>query len=212
MRNVYDDNGNRVSQTAGGQETRFLVDTAQPLAQVLLEYRPSGLVTASFVYGNGLVSQTRDGVLSFYHADGLGSTRALTDAAGAVLNLYRLGNTRRAAVAAASRAEQVAERGLSLCHGPNARPAQRRAAYPGCLHASERSQIAPDGTEGPQPRKENGDPRVAATPDKTRRYRTDLHQPASPRAVPTSGTVQAHPTGLEPVAFGSVDRCSIQLS
>jgi RHS repeat-associated protein len=84
----YDDSGNRVSETAGGQETRFLLDTAAPLAQVPLEYRPSGLITASFVYGNSLISQTRCGVQSFHHADGLGSTRALTDATGAVLNRY----------------------------------------------------------------------------------------------------------------------------
>ena len=80
--------GIRVSQTVGGQETRFLIDTEQPFAQVLLEYRPSGLITASYVYGHDLISQSRDGASSFYHVDGLGSTRALTDVTGAVLNRY----------------------------------------------------------------------------------------------------------------------------
>jgi RHS repeat-associated protein len=88
VRNKYDDRGNRVSQTASGTETRFLVDRALPLPQVLIEYRPSGLITASFVFGNGIISQSRGGVQSFYHADGLGSIRALTDASGVVLNRY----------------------------------------------------------------------------------------------------------------------------
>ena len=41
VQNEYDDNGIRVSQTVDGQETRFLIDTQQPFAQVLLEYRPA---------------------------------------------------------------------------------------------------------------------------------------------------------------------------
>jgi RHS repeat-associated protein len=87
-RNAYDADGNRVSQTSGGQETRFLIDTVQPLVQVLLEYRPSGLITTSYVFGNGLISQTHGAEKSFYHADGLGSTRALTGAAGLVTDRY----------------------------------------------------------------------------------------------------------------------------
>ncbi|NJO34809.1 MAG: hypothetical protein HC869_18515 [Rhodospirillales bacterium] len=54
-----------MSQAVEGQETRFLVDTQQPYAQVLLEYRPSGLVVASYVYGHGLISQARDGARVF---------------------------------------------------------------------------------------------------------------------------------------------------
>src|SRR5207249_2123689 len=53
VRNVYDANGIRVSQTVNGQETRFLIDAVQSYAQVVLEYRPSGLITASYVYGHG---------------------------------------------------------------------------------------------------------------------------------------------------------------
>ncbi len=58
-RNVYDANGVRVSQTVGGQETRFLIDTLQSYPQVVLEYRPSGLITVSYVYGTRLISQNR---------------------------------------------------------------------------------------------------------------------------------------------------------
>ena len=84
----YDADGIRVSQTTAGQETRYLIDTVQPYAQVLLEYRPSGLIVASYVYGNALISQNRGGALSYYLVDGLGSTRALTNASGVVTDRY----------------------------------------------------------------------------------------------------------------------------
>src|SRR5262249_10405530 len=54
-RNVYDADGIRVAQTVGDQETRFLIDAVQTEPQVVLEYLPSGLVTASYVYGNALI-------------------------------------------------------------------------------------------------------------------------------------------------------------
>src|SRR5262249_4567742 len=82
--NQYDPAGIRVAQIVDGQETRFLIDTVQPYAQVLLEYRPSGLIVTSYVYGNGLIEQSPGGAKSFYQVDGLGSTRALTNASGVV--------------------------------------------------------------------------------------------------------------------------------
>ena len=42
----------------------------------------------SYVYGNDLISQNRGGAKSFYHVDGLGSTRALTNASGVVTDRY----------------------------------------------------------------------------------------------------------------------------
>jgi RHS repeat-associated protein len=88
VRNAYDAWGVRVSQTVGAQETRFLIDTVQRYPQVALEYHPGGLVTVSYVYGNRLISQARGGARSFYHVDGLHSTRALTGAAGVVTARY----------------------------------------------------------------------------------------------------------------------------
>jgi len=84
----YDVDGIRVSQSTAGEETRYLIDTVQPYAQVLLEYRPSGLIVASYVYGNALISQNRGGVFSYYLVDALGSTRALTNAGGVVTDRY----------------------------------------------------------------------------------------------------------------------------
>jgi RHS repeat-associated protein len=87
-KNDYDANGNLVSQTVGGQETRFLIDTVGPIPQVLLEYRPGGAIAVSYVYGIRLISQNRGSVESFYVADHLGSTRALTNAIGLVTDRY----------------------------------------------------------------------------------------------------------------------------
>ncbi|MGF1674220.1 MAG: RHS repeat-associated core domain-containing protein [Rivularia sp. (in: cyanobacteria)] len=84
----YNANGIRVAATTDGQETRYLIDTNQPYAQVIEEYSPNGDVLAYYTYGNDLISQVRVGQQSFYHVDGLGSTRALTDSSGNVSDTY----------------------------------------------------------------------------------------------------------------------------
>jgi RHS repeat-associated protein len=84
----YDASGNRIAQVVDGVETRFLVDTNRPFAEVLEEYTPAGAVNVSYVYGLRLISQRRAGDFLFYSFDGLGSTRLLTDAAGAVIVRY----------------------------------------------------------------------------------------------------------------------------
>jgi RHS repeat-associated protein len=84
----YDTAGNRVATVSGGQETRYLVDTNRPFAQVIEEYTPGGILQASYVGGLALISQSRAGQHSFYLADGLGSTRVLTDSGGRVTDRY----------------------------------------------------------------------------------------------------------------------------
>jgi RHS repeat-associated protein len=84
----YDADGIRVSSKVNGEETRFLIDTVQPYAQVLEEYTPGGVIKVSYVYGNDLISQNRSGAKSFYVVDALGSTRALTNASGVVTDRY----------------------------------------------------------------------------------------------------------------------------
>ncbi|MFM7854909.1 MAG: hypothetical protein ACKO96_24015 [Flammeovirgaceae bacterium] len=42
----------------------------------------------TYIYGHDLISENRNGVKSFYIYDGLGSTRALTNAAGTVTDSY----------------------------------------------------------------------------------------------------------------------------
>lgn len=88
VRNHYDVDGIRVAQTVDGNETRFLIDKNRPYAQVLEEYTPGGILLASYVHGHDLISQNRSSVKSFYHVDGLGSTRALSDVNGLITDSY----------------------------------------------------------------------------------------------------------------------------
>jgi len=84
----YDADGVRVASIVDGVETRYLIDTNQPHAQVLEEYTSDGTVRASYTYGLDLVSQERGSDRSFYYVDGLGSTRGLTNANGNVSDTY----------------------------------------------------------------------------------------------------------------------------
>jgi RHS repeat-associated protein len=85
---TYDDAGNRTSETVDGAKTTFLNDPNQAYDQVLEEYAPGGVLAATYVRGMDLLFQDRAGLRSYYAKDGLGSTRALTNSAGAVTDTY----------------------------------------------------------------------------------------------------------------------------
>ena len=56
----YDADGNRVSRTVNGVETRSLVDTSVPFPRVVAGVRePGGNALVSYVFGNGPISQTQ---------------------------------------------------------------------------------------------------------------------------------------------------------
>jgi RHS repeat-associated protein len=84
----YDPNGVRVSSKTNGVETRYLVDRNRPHASVVIEYDVNGNSIVDYTYGIGLISQQRGSLTAFYHADGLGSTRFLTDSSGSVTDTY----------------------------------------------------------------------------------------------------------------------------
>ncbi|MCD8490306.1 MAG: RHS repeat-associated core domain-containing protein [Desertifilum sp.] len=84
----YNEKGVRTGKKVNGVETRYLIDELQPYAQVVEEYDALGNLVASYTYGLDLIAQLRGGVSSFYHADGLGSTRALSDGSGNVTDTY----------------------------------------------------------------------------------------------------------------------------
>lgn len=84
----YDSDGNRVSATTASGTIKYLVDTNRGLAQVLAEYSTAGAVAASYVYADDLISMNRGGQTRYYHFDGLGSTRLLTDSTGAITDTY----------------------------------------------------------------------------------------------------------------------------
>ncbi len=90
IENHYNADGIRTAQTSDGEETRFLIDSNRPYAQVLKEYTPGGIIKVSYVHGLDLISQNRPAETgkSFYHVDGLGSTRALTNGSGLVTDTY----------------------------------------------------------------------------------------------------------------------------
>jgi len=84
----YDPDGNRISKTVDGVKTKYINDVASPLVQVLMETTEEDTVLATYTYGNDLISMNRAGENSYYHYDGLGSVRQLTDDNEAVVTEY----------------------------------------------------------------------------------------------------------------------------
>jgi len=85
----YDAEGNRVRKIIDGTIViTYLVDANRNYAQVLEECDGNGNLLVRYAYGHDLISQTRGGATSYYHYDGLGSTRALTNSAEAVTDTY----------------------------------------------------------------------------------------------------------------------------
>ena len=91
---VYDGDGNRVSETAGGVTTKFLVDTLNPTgySQVLDEL-VTGAVTKTYAYGLQRISENQlsgsTWTPTFYGYDGHGNVRFTTNTSGAVGNTYQ---------------------------------------------------------------------------------------------------------------------------
>jgi len=87
VRFAYNGDGVRVRKAVNGVGTDYVQDIAAPLPVVVAE--TSGGQTNRYVYGNDLLAQVDPGGSpSFFHADGLGSTRALSNAAGQRTDAY----------------------------------------------------------------------------------------------------------------------------
>jgi RHS repeat-associated protein len=83
----YDGDGRRLRRIENGAETRFVLDTLPSLFRVLQQTDANGVVQASYVYGLGLLSRIdAAGQRSVYHYDRQGSTVALTDGTGVVVD------------------------------------------------------------------------------------------------------------------------------
>jgi len=78
--------------------------------------------------------------------------------------------------------------------------------------ASGMNDLAPNCTREADEAEETADSRIVVNPNGPRTTRTARDLSASPCTAVGRPKEQIHPTGLEPVTFGSVDRCSIQLS
>ncbi|MCX6361147.1 MAG: hypothetical protein NT029_15165 [Armatimonadetes bacterium] len=83
----HDALGNRTAVVRNGATTRYLLDPAG-LGDVAAETTGSGTLVARYVHGLGLLARTDGGGSAYYAFDATGSTRQITDAAGAVVNQY----------------------------------------------------------------------------------------------------------------------------
>jgi YD repeat-containing protein len=81
---VYDGNGLRVKKVGLGGTTNFTWDLAAGLPLLLADG------SANYIYGPGgqILEQIQGSTAYYYHADRLGSVRALTNQAGAVVATY----------------------------------------------------------------------------------------------------------------------------
>jgi RHS repeat-associated protein len=85
----YDGRGNRVAKTVAGTTARYVLDVNRPTTNILAETNGTGTVTASYIYGLGLVAGILpDGSELIYHYDSRGSAIGLTDAAANVTDAY----------------------------------------------------------------------------------------------------------------------------
>ncbi|MCP4713111.1 MAG: RHS repeat protein, partial [Planctomycetes bacterium] len=82
----YDAEDRRVAVRSGEQETRFVVNSRPALSQVLVKSE-NGQRTF-YVYGLGLIGQEADGDYRAYHFDLRGSTAALSDVEGEVVERF----------------------------------------------------------------------------------------------------------------------------
>ena len=89
---TYNGDGVRVQQVVDGKATRYVQDVAAPLPVVLVER--SGLQAAYYLYGLDLIGREQSSPVGpatawqYYHYDGLGSVRHITDGRGQEVGRY----------------------------------------------------------------------------------------------------------------------------
>jgi RHS repeat-associated protein len=89
VEHVYDAMGNRICRVEDGLESRFVLDLARRMSQVLCETDESGTITAYYIHGPRLVARIgADGSERYYHTNDLGTVVALTDETEGVADRY----------------------------------------------------------------------------------------------------------------------------
>ena len=83
----YDSQNHRISQTVDGKTTAYAINPNAPLSQVLEMTEANGTRTV-YAYGLGLLSQKKNGKTLYYHYDLRGSTIALTDDNGNIVDRF----------------------------------------------------------------------------------------------------------------------------
>jgi RHS repeat-associated protein len=85
----YNAIGQRTQRIVNGVTNRYVIDPSSRLSRVLMETDAANNPLVYYVYGVGLISRiTPAGQAYTYHFDARGSTMALTDSTGAVVNRY----------------------------------------------------------------------------------------------------------------------------
>ena len=84
----YDYAGNRTVKKSENDYTYYLNDVSSGLTQVLAELDSNGNEKCYYTRGAEIISQERNGAISYYLTDGHGSVRQLTDSTGAVTDTY----------------------------------------------------------------------------------------------------------------------------
>ncbi len=85
---LYNANGVKVGMDANGKISKYLVDINRDYSMIIEETDEDGSIIVKYVYGDDLISQEREGAVSYYHYDGTGSTRALTDTDENITDTY----------------------------------------------------------------------------------------------------------------------------
>lgn len=89
LNNLYNGMGHRISRTAGGAETRYVLDFASPLSNILTETDAAGNIKAYYIHGLGLISRiSADDTRLVYHFNHRGDTIALTDSSQNITDAY----------------------------------------------------------------------------------------------------------------------------
>ena len=84
---TYNGDGVRTKKTVGSTITEYYQDVASGLPRVAAD--KSGTIWNYYVYGNELIGKVgSDNVARYYHYDGTGHVRAITDSTGAVVERY----------------------------------------------------------------------------------------------------------------------------
>ncbi len=84
----YDAENQRIAVKVADKETRYVINSQPVLSQVLVKTAPDGQQTY-YVYGLGLIGQETNGDYQAYHFDLRGSTVALSDESGNVVDRFQ---------------------------------------------------------------------------------------------------------------------------